>query len=287
MYLGESQFALSWNHYGDADGEPVFYFHGMPGSSLEISPARECAIDLGISIIAVDRPGYGESDRQKHLELSSWPDIIAELADFLNIHHFSVVGFSGGGPYALACAHKLGDRVKRGILVGSLAPFESPAMQAHVNAGFKPLYELAKVDMEAVYQQLSQLAPSAEVFMEAMLSAMPAPDRAIFAQAEFNQNYLSNLSHALMLDVWGLVDDLRRVSNPWRFDLVDINCPIEIWHGRDDANVGVAVGEYLAEALPDATAQLLQGHGHFFMFSQWRKILERVRQSSNHADKDE
>jgi len=275
-FLGENKHAISWNHYGDSGGEPVFYFHGMPGSCLEASVADEIAGNMGINLISIDRPGYGDSDRQQSLSLFDLADIVAQLADSLQLGRFSVLGFSGGGAYALACAARLSSRIKRTVLVGSIAPFETDEMQSQVNVDFKPLYELAKLDPEAAQVQISDMASNPEMLMAAMQSILPEPDQSIFAQEGFHRNYLKNLSQAILNGVEGLVDDLYRVTNPWLFDIADIESPVNIWHGRDDNNVGYGVAEYLSSKLAKTSCHLLEDAGHFFMFRDWEQVFERL-----------
>src|SRR5215475_3198278 len=105
--------ALGYAEFGDSGGEPFFYFHGHPGSRLEARFAESAATAAGVRIIALDRPGYGLSDWQPGRAILDWPADVTEAADLLGIGGFSVVGGSGGGPYALACAYRLPDRVRR------------------------------------------------------------------------------------------------------------------------------------------------------------------------------
>lgn len=89
--------------YGRPDGRPIFYFHGVPGSRLEASLADRIGNDLGIRIVSFDRPGMGLSTFRRERKI---PDIaldVKHLADTLGIGKFSVLGASGGAPYALAC----------------------------------------------------------------------------------------------------------------------------------------------------------------------------------------
>ena len=283
-FLDKNEHILSCSQLGRNDGEPLFYFHGMPGSSIESNPASQIADQCGIRLIAIDRPGYGESDRQPSLHLSNWGGVVSQLADSLELEQFSVLGFSGGGPYALACANELSARVKQVFLVGSLAPFETSAMQVHINADFKPLYELARDSRELASEQISLMAETPEILMGIMQTALPAPDQAIFERVEFRKDYLRNLSRALLSGVDGLVDDMHRVTKPWEFELTDIKTPVDIWHGREDRNVGLAIAEYLAATLPNTTAHFLDACGHFLLFSQWEEILGLVKLRAEKLD---
>ena len=276
LLLG-NQYPLAWAEYGLPEGEPVFYFHALSGSRLEAMPADVIARDLGIRLIVPDRPGYGDSDHQEDFSLLDWPDVIAQLADRLNLSQFSIIGYSAGGMYALACAYKIPDQIKHVTLVGALAPFETDVMQEHLNATFKPLFELAAADYSAAIQQAAQLASSAEALLEMMQSEFPASDNAIFAQTHHRQNCLQNLTLALDKGVNGVVNDLRSLTLARPFELNDIHLDIDIWHGRDDKNVGFAVAEYLAKVLPNNATHFLENKGHCFIFEQWRDILENLK----------
>ena len=102
---------LGYIEYGNPAGKPLFYFHGHPGSRLEAGFLAEQAQKNNIRLIGVDRPGLGRSTYKAGRHFLDWPDDVVELADRLHINRFAVVGFSGGGPYALACAYKISNRL--------------------------------------------------------------------------------------------------------------------------------------------------------------------------------
>ena len=110
---------LGYAEHGDPVGTPVFFFHGSAGSRLE-HPADVCA--TGIRIISTDRPGHGLSDFQPGRKLIDWPDDVAQLAAHLGIDKFYILGWSAGGPHALACAYSLPERVAAVALAASPAP---------------------------------------------------------------------------------------------------------------------------------------------------------------------
>ncbi len=115
---------LGYAEYGRPDGIPVFYFHGFPGSRLEARLLHASAARAGVRIIAPDRPGCGLSTYQPRRSLLDWPADVAALADALALSSFGVVGISGGGPYALACAWQLPDRLTSVTLISSLGPLD-------------------------------------------------------------------------------------------------------------------------------------------------------------------
>jgi len=111
---------LGWLELGVPDGWPIFGFHGTPGSRLQLAINEAAVRRAGVRLIAPDRPGYGMSTYQPGRRLIDWPSDVVELADHLAVDRFSVMGVSGGGPHALACASVLKERVVvAGIVSGA------------------------------------------------------------------------------------------------------------------------------------------------------------------------
>ncbi|MCK4705055.1 MAG: alpha/beta hydrolase, partial [Gammaproteobacteria bacterium] len=233
-FLYNQKHQIVWNEYGAPDGKPVFYFNAVLGSRLEAQPSDKIARDLGIRLIATDRPGYGDSDPQNGFRLLDWPDVISQLADKLNLAHFSILGFSIGSAYALACAHAMPKRIRHITLIGSTAPYTSKAMQNHICADFKPLYDLSVADEQAALQQVAQLASSPEALMDIVKAPLHLCDTTLFKQENIKQPYLDNMALAISHGVNGIVNDLRNVALPWQFEPGDIQLPVNLWHGRND-----------------------------------------------------
>ena len=121
--------AIAFRQFGDPSGAPAFYFHGMPGSRLEPGLVGEEALAAGVRLVAVDRPGVGCSSMQSCRRVVDWPADVAQLADALpGFEQFSVVGVSGGAPFALASAIQLPHRVKTVALVSGHTPFGVPGV---------------------------------------------------------------------------------------------------------------------------------------------------------------
>ena len=107
---------------GSTAGHPVFLMHGTPGSRIGPLPRPMVLHGLGVRLITFDRPGYGESDRQPFRQVADVVPDVEAIADALGVGQFAVLGRSGGGPHALACAALLPDRVTRAGILVSLAP---------------------------------------------------------------------------------------------------------------------------------------------------------------------
>lgn len=268
---------LVWDEYGAPNGEPVFYFHGALGSRLEAETADSIAEDLGIRLIISDRPGYGDSDPQDNFELLDWPDMILQLANKLNINKFSIIGFSLGSNFALACAHCIPDRLLSISLIASLAPYETEVMQKHISADFKPLYDLALTNKEAALQQVSQMATSPEDIYTSVYSSLSECDKTLFDIEHIQTHYKKSLTLAFKNGVLGLINDLQNITRPWQFDLDNIELPIDVWHGRDDASVGYAIGEYVSRKLKNSSFHPQDNSGHYFIFDKWNDILKSLK----------
>nr|WP_257215442.1 alpha/beta hydrolase [Bacillus pumilus] len=94
---------IGFVEYGDADGFPVFFFHGTPGSRRMFLDDDPISKELGIRLICLDRPGFGLSDPQPDRTILDWAKDVQEVADHLGIHHFSVMGVSGAGIRCWLC----------------------------------------------------------------------------------------------------------------------------------------------------------------------------------------
>lgn len=109
---------LAYAEFGKSDGYPVLYFHGSPASRLEPMHIRDEAFSqFGLRVIALDRPGMGQSDFQPKRSFSDWPADVMVLADTLGLDQFSILGNSGGGGYAAVCAAKIPKRLRTVVIV--------------------------------------------------------------------------------------------------------------------------------------------------------------------------
>jgi pimeloyl-ACP methyl ester carboxylesterase len=267
---------LAYAEYGLTHGSPLIYFHGTPGSR------RECPFDLttlqklNIRLITTDRPGYGLSDYQQSRNLLDWPDDVVQLADALQLDQFSVLGFSGGGPYALACARQLGPRLCATGLVGCIAPFNAPEITQLISSDLRDMYALATSDPALLVQQLAPMVRSPEAVLTTLEEPAPAMDQAHFADPAFRNMYLTNLTEAFRQGAKGFVGDMNVAARPWGFVPANIEQPVMLWHGSEDRNVDVAMGHYLAQTLPHCTACFIEGEGHFSILKHTEVMLKKL-----------
>ena len=272
---------LGFAEYGDARGLPVFYFHGFPGSRLEARLAEQEAAPHGIRFIAVDRPGYGLSDPKRRRALLDWADDVIDLADFLGIQRFSVIGVSGGGPYATACAFKIPHRLIKVVLVCGLGPVVSARRKSRATglnvhglrlAGRFPL--LARVSFAAValmYRRRPDL-------MLALISRrLAACDRQALQIPQLQQLLCGSFREAFRGSLLGPARDLVLYGRDWGFPLHEIQVPTRLWHGERDAVVPPAMGYMLADEIPTCRAMFYREDGHFSIITnRLGEILEEL-----------
>jgi len=270
---------LSFRRHGDLDGVPVFYFHGFPGSRLEAGfvPLK------GLRLIAVERPGYGLSDPLPRRTLARWPGDIAELADHLGFERFSVLGVSGGAPYAAACAWALPERVSSAALVCGIGPPQAPGMddgrmpdllRFGRQPWLSPIVAIARWLMLDPRAEPRYLAMREKYLTERYGGV--SKERAAISP-EFLRHMLANWREALRRSLGGLFSDARIYGEPWPFDLAAIRVPVHVWHGEDDHVVPVAVGRHYADHIPGVRARILPGEGHFsVIFNSLPDIVEAL-----------
>jgi len=119
---------LAARRWGDLDGRPVFLLHGTPGSRLGVHPDEGDLRRLGVCLITYDRPGYGLSDPKHGRTVADAAADVELIADHYGYDRFLVVGRSGGGPHALACAALLPSRVAGVASLLGLAPFDAEGL---------------------------------------------------------------------------------------------------------------------------------------------------------------
>ncbi|MCU0722686.1 MAG: alpha/beta hydrolase [Planctomycetes bacterium] len=267
--------------FGDPSGRPVLYFHGYPGSRLEAGLAHEEAALQGVRLIGVDRPGIGLSDFQDGRSIPDWPSDVAGLADALGLPRFAAVGVSGGGPYALACARLIPERLTAAGVVAGLGPVdEAPAPPGMMAVGrlalslpvqapwaVQPLFQVASWGLRA----------QAGMFVDFLASTIPEPDRSVLADPDVRRTLAASQGEAMRQGPRGATWELGLYSGPWGFRLEDVAFAVDLWHGERDAVVPAEMGRAQAKALPRCRARFFPEEGHFSLpIRRIRDILDAV-----------
>jgi pimeloyl-ACP methyl ester carboxylesterase len=265
--LGDGR-RLAFTEWGAPGGVPVLYCHGFPASRLEARLGDATARALGIRLIAPDRPGFGASDPSAGRRLGDWPGDLASLADHLGLARFHLLGVSGGGPYALACALALRDRLLGVSIVcglGELAGSDAVgAMGWPERLGVRFCQNLPGL-ADWVYGRLAGplFRAHPESIFRLMTSQLPAADHAVLGEPATRASILSSFSEAFRQGGEGAAQELGIYTRPWDIDPTRIGLPVQLWHGEQDSIVPVAMGRAHAAALPACSAHFLPEEGHF------------------------
>jgi len=259
---------LGYDDQGPPSGKPIFFFHGTPGTRLNwyLFGSEELTQKLNIRIISLDRPGLGLSDFHAGRQFCDWPGDVIALADALEFAIFAVLGYSGGGPYAAACALHIPERLTSVGIVSGIGPHNEPGLTDDIapeNLRFtylardKPWLSRLAYRLGGV---MARYMPD-RLITQAM-TVLPEPDRAVLAKPETQEVFISMLKDAMRPGARGAQWDTALTVSPWDFRPQDIAMKVYLWYGERDRNVSPAMGRYLAATLPNSDARFYPSEGH-------------------------
>jgi pimeloyl-ACP methyl ester carboxylesterase len=239
---------------GDPTGTPVVYLHGGGDSKLSRHPDDSIAATLGVRLLAVDRSG--PLDRRR--TLGSWAErTLAELP----VERFAVVGWSAGGPHALALAAVAPERVSRAVIVAPLPPPDRS--------------DLYPEDIRQA-MRVGRVAPR---YVAYRLERWGRETPAATCDAACDDAYARGRREAFRAGGRNLARELTYLGRPWDIDLKNVSAPVSVWCGTRDDVFPPAIGEVFAARLPSATVNLVDDT-HQLLFSRWREILADAAQQT-------
>lgn len=255
--------------FGPEDGRPVFWFHGTPGARRQVPPAaRLAAHELGVRVIGVDRPGTGASTGHLYRDVRAFADDVIVVADELGLDRFGVVGLSGGGPYVLACAHELPERVVAAVVLGGVAPTvgddAAPGGVVELTHRFRHPIALARQPLGLALTTLVRLLrPVGHQGLALYSQLSPPGDREAFAAPGMEEMFLDDLNRAAATGgLHAVTADVVLFGRHWGFSVRDIRVPVRFWHGDADNLVPLRHAEHLVALVPDAELQVRPGESH-------------------------
>jgi pimeloyl-ACP methyl ester carboxylesterase len=260
--------SLGFAEFGPRAGRPLLWFHGTPGARRQIPPlARTLAHARDVRIVSVERPGVGESTPHAYGAVVDFASDVARLCDALEIARFGVAALSGGGPYALACAHALPGRVVAVALLSGVAPAAGPDAAeggaSRLIRAFAPLLGRARRPLGGALRGLVRLLePLADPAVDLFARQMPEGDRRLFEDAAMRRMFQEDLILASRFHMQAVCLDVALFARPWGFALADLAVPVHLWYGDSDNIVPVAHGRHLAERIPGALLRIREGEGH-------------------------
>jgi pimeloyl-ACP methyl ester carboxylesterase len=269
---------LGFDDFGHAEGTPVLFFHGFGSSRVVRHPDDDIAEELGARVIAVDRPGIGLSTRLPGRRVTDFPRDIAELLDVLGLERCAIVAWSGGGPYALACAWQMPERFSVVGLISAPAPLSgAPDSTGYTWPRHRAMSRTADhapwVIKLAMWQWARQQKADPGKHLDEAIAGMAEADREILGDPALRAVMIANASEMYRQGTAGVSDEAICLARPFGFPIGGVTVPVRIWHGAQDRVVPVGMGKYLARHLPNAVATFFPNEGHHFVYERWREIL--------------
>lgn len=261
------------------DRDAALLLHtGTPCSGLPPSAAVAAADRTGLGYLSYSRPGYGGSTRQPGRTVADCAADVAELAHGLGVHRLHVVGWSGGGPHALACAQLLPDLVASTATIGGVAPWGAEGLDWLAGMGPENVEELGRAveGEESLRPWLEHEAAAlgsvtGPEVAEALGGLVDDVDREALTGA-FADEQAATFREALRTGIWGWLDDDLAFAQGWGFELHTIATPVSVWQGALDRMVPFDHGRWLAALIPGVSAHLLPDEGHLSLAATDAKL---------------
>jgi pimeloyl-ACP methyl ester carboxylesterase len=269
---------LEYGTVGNPSGKTVVFHHGTPGCLLTFMRYQELVALGDFFVIAYSRAGYGESSRNEGRSIG---DVVADVKAIVEKEGRSTyvsVGWSGGGPHALACA-ALDPKCTGVLSVAGVAPIDADfdwtegMGQANIDE-----FELAKIGgPEYEAHARAAVASFKDVTVENVISLfgdlMSEEDKSAWEPLYLRERASQDFRHAFSKSSDGFIDDDRAFLKPWGFAVTDITVPTSIWYGSNDLMVPSSHGDWLTKSIPAAVGHYFAQDGHM---SIWLKHLEEI-----------
>ncbi|GAA2377298.1 alpha/beta hydrolase [Nonomuraea africana] len=270
---------LAVEEWGSPSGSPVFLLHGTPGSRLGPRPRAAVLYRLGVRLITFDRPGYGGSDPSPGRRVRDVIDDVLAIADALGLETFGVVGRSGGGPHALACAALLPERTSKAAVLVGLAPRTAEGLDWFDGMAESNVveYSAASAGYDVLAERLGAAAARIRAnpaqLVAGLFHELPEADRRVVADDGIRRMLWRNFAEGLRHSADGWVDDAMAFIGPWGFDPEVIEVPTLLWHGEDDVFSPAAHCRWLGERIPGSIVTVERGAAHFGALSVLPDVL--------------
>jgi pimeloyl-ACP methyl ester carboxylesterase len=256
--------------------------------------ARAAAERLGLRLVCIERAGVGLSTDHAYGRLRDAAVDIGVVADHLGHDRFSILGLSGGGPYALACAHEMPDRVVAVGILGGLVPTTGEEAAAHtgivaLTRPFNRLLTVFRIPLGlGLWSFIRASKPAGHVLYRAYTRLLPHGDDKVLDDPALEAMFVDDLTTGGRHQFRAFVNDLVLVGRPWGFNVADVRVPVRWWHGDADPFVSLEQAQRTVALLPDVELHVRHGESHLGGFAGGDEMLttlaelweERTRSST-------
>ena len=269
---------LAYRTFGDPEGRVVVNCHGGLLCGLDVEPFGDAASELGVRIVSPDRPGIGASSPAPGRSTATWADDVRALLDSLGVERASVLGWSMGGQYALACA-ALVDRIDRAVVIAGALPLDDDSNFAQLNAMDRRLTRLSRESRARRvrgFRMLGGMARHAPKLWARQMAKGVVPQEVTALSGLADPGFASAAAVALEHGS-GMVEEYRAWARPWGFTPEDVKIPTVVWQGDADHLIPPDWGKTLSSRIPGARFELRAGEGHFLGLRHQVEVLRDLR----------
>jgi pimeloyl-ACP methyl ester carboxylesterase len=251
---------VAYAEYGDPDGEAVVVLHGTPGSRLFGALFDDAARRGGVRVLAPDRPGYGRSSPWSDRRLTDTGAFVTSVLDDAGVDRAGVVGFSGGGPHALAVAASHGERVASvDVVSGATTPSlrdGTPTPRRLLGVAARRTPRLPGTLVRGRRWVAEWAGPSVVV------SQYTNGERETAVDDGDAERVRRGFVEALARRRSGPVDRESSAGAGVGFVPDEVERPVRLWHGERDDNAPIDGVPRLADWLPAGRLVRLDGADH-------------------------
>jgi len=253
---------------GEPSGHTVLFHHGTPGSANLVKMLAPLADDGSLFLVTTSRAGYGKSSRLEGRDVAAVVRDTCEVLDSLGRREYVAVGWSGGGPHALACAALDAPRCLAAWSLAGVVPtnldFDWTAGMGPENVEEFALAQRGGPEYESHIKMYGGAFATAtkDNVVELFGGLLAKPDKAVFAHEAPREDFAASLRQGFEFGWRGFFDDDQAMMKEWGFDPATITVPVSVWFGDQDLMVPRTHGEWLAENLPTSSRHFFAGDGH-------------------------
>ncbi|HKJ56494.1 MAG TPA: alpha/beta hydrolase [Nitriliruptoraceae bacterium] len=272
---------LAYDTYGDPDGLPVIFSHGFSDSRLIRNPDEELTASQGVWMVAADQPGVGGSSPDKDRKMVDWGPDMEQLADELGLDTFAVAGHSGGGPHTLAIAVHMPDRVTHGVMASPVGPFDQDGFaKMLVMKDLKliaKLHHFHRVLRWAFESDVRKARKDLGSYVDVVAEGDPSDADTMLSDPAQREMFDANFAAGIAQGEEGLYEMTMALWD-WGFELEDVGQHFDVFYGDDDDIISPEMPAHVADRLPDATAHVWSGAGHYGFVDRprWTEFLSAL-----------
>jgi len=252
----------------NAVGMPLIYHSGTPTAAVWFPQLADAVASAGLRLVTYSRPGYAGSTPMPGRSVADAADDVTGLLDALDADQFVALGWSGGGPHAIACAAVVADRCAAAATIAGVAPYPAEGLDWMAGMGQDNVDEFSAVlagteTLEPLLQKLAEELKNVQGpdVAESLRTLVSDVDKRALT-GEFAEMLAESFRRSISSGIAGWRDDDLAFIRPWGFDLGAIRRPVAVWQGGQDRMVPFAHGGWLAQHIPGAQVHLYPDEGH-------------------------